>query len=373
MLALLLAGAAFFGGRHQPPTPISQASNGWIAVSANRAGLGNHFGDIYLLSEGNPARRIIGSDGDALAKACPRFSPDGQRLVYGEADNFSAASNERGRWPVANRAVVVVGINDHGDASEPIARVALPTYPGEIPCPEWSPNGTQVAFRVGSELWVADATSGKTTVFQAVQADWGQNGLEWSRDGSRIAVSEPGEIGVVPVDGSAATAVPTWGSTPGSLGWLADDKKIVYVYADSSGDGLAVHVVGDDGSNDIQLTPDASSGGDLVFHSSVVSPDGTRIAYTQQTVSCTSGSCTLEPQRLVTVNPDGSNLVEVPARTEITPNGLQWSPDGKRLLFGSGDVVASVDATTGSPVLHSNRELDMEWTASELTWQPVHP
>jgi Tol biopolymer transport system component len=374
-LAILLAGAAFLAGRRPPVLPRSDAANGWIAVSANRAGLGDHFGDIYLLSEGDTPRRIIGSDGDALAQACPQFSPDGQRLAYGEADNFSLETNERGRWPVANRAVVVVGLDDNGDASPPIIHVALPTDPGEIPCPEWSPDGTRIAYKDGSELRVTDATSGKTSTFQTAAAAWGLNDLQWSRDGTRIAVSEPGQIRIVPVDGSATSLISTGPYTPASLGWLAGDDRILYMRADDVGGFQSVNIVGTDGRNDIEVSTQRIRPLGYSHQNAVVSPDGMRIAYAQQTFVCSNDTCTGGPPRLQTADPDGSNVAVLPIpATEGPPYGLQWSPDGKRLLFGSIASVVSVAAAPDAPAIyHSNGELDMEWTASEVTWQPVYP
>jgi hypothetical protein len=151
---------------YPPLSRTTLPANGLIAVSANPKNVaGGEAGDIYLVSEGAAARRIIGFDGDGVAQACPRFSPDGTRLAYGEARASGPVTNLRGVWPVSNRAVVAVRLNGHGDASAPMMRVSLPAGPGQIPCPKWSPSGRHVAFRVGSELWVADAASGRTAVF----------------------------------------------------------------------------------------------------------------------------------------------------------------------------------------------------------------
>lgn len=357
------------------PFPTAHAQNGGIAVSANPTNVGGgEVGDIYLVAESAAARRIIGFDGDGLAQACPMFSPDGRALAYGEARASGPVTTFRGVWPVPDRAVVVVGLNDHGDASSPIMRVTLPTDPGQIPCPEWSPSGTQVAFRVGPELWVADAASGVTTVFPVTEAPWGQQGFEWSRDGSLIAVAEPGQIRVVHVDGGASTLIPVKGATPGSLGWTAGDDRIIYISTDAPGDGLAVNVVGVEGKNDTQLTPD-SADLQVRFHYAEVSPDGTRVACVQGAVRCDNNGCAgvyIPPLRITRT--DGSNVVELPIPAGFGVSGLQWSPDGKRLLFGSIDGVVSVTVAPGSPaVVYSRGELNLEWSGSEVTWQPVFP
>lgn len=358
------------------PFPTAHAQNGRIAMSANPINVfGGEDGDIYLLGQGAAARRIIGSDGDGVAQACPKFSPDGHRLAYGEARASDLpVTTFRGVWPVSDRAVVVVELNGHGDASVPIMRVALPTDPGQIACPEWSPSGTQVAFRVGPELWVADAISGKATVFPVTEAPWGAQGFAWSRDGSLIAVAEPGLIRVVRMDGGASTLIPVKGGTPGSLGWTAGDDRIIYISPDDPplSNRRPVHAVGVNGNNDAQLTPDSADPGvDFYSDNAVVSPDGTRVAFVQAAYRCTTDGCTTQARRVLTMGTNGSNLVELQTPPDFGGGGLQWSPDGKRLLSG----VVSVGVAPGSPAVVYARdgELNLEWSGWEFTWQPVFP
>jgi Tol biopolymer transport system component len=363
------------------PFPTTNAQNGRIAVSANPKDVGGgEVGDIYLVAEGAAARRIIGSDGDGVAEACPRFSPDGRRLAYGEARaSAQPVSTFRGVWPVSDRAVVVVGLNDQGDPSPAIMHVTAGADAGPIPCPEWSPNGRYVAFRVGPELWIADTASGETRVVPIIpEAGWEQNDLEWSRDGSLIAVSEPGQIRVVRMDGGPSTLIPVKGATPGSLGWTAGDDRIIYISSEDPplGNRRPVNVVRVDGNNDTQLTPESAD--PLVqFYSddAVVSPDGTRVAYVQVAYRCDNNGCSSDsPGRLLTMGTAGSNVVELPIPPGYGVSGLQWSPDGERLLFGSIDGVVSVAVALGSPaIVYSRGELNLEWSASEITWQPVYP
>jgi Tol biopolymer transport system component len=354
------------------PTVVS---NGWIAVSANPDGVGSgEAGDIYLLREGAAMRRIIGSDADGVAQACPTFSPDGGRLAYGEGRASSQPGEDplRGRASVADRAVVVAALSAGGDVSTTIVRAAPPAGPGEIPCPEWSPTGKQVAFRLGPELVVVDAASGETTMVPVTEAPWGQQDVEWSRGGSLIAVSEPGRIRVVTIDRGGSSEIPVQGGTPGSLGWTAGDARIAYLSTDAPGDGQAVHVVIADGTNDTQLTP-AAGDVQLTYDNLVVSPNGASLAYVQRTYRCAGDGCAQDPERLLTADIDGSHVIElaIPPGFEAV-SGLQWSPDGKRLLIGSIAGIVSVATEPGSPaIVHSSGQLNLEWSASEVTWQPV--
>lgn len=380
LLAIALLGAVAVAGallQKRPPVPLSVVSNGWIAVSANPNDVGGgEVGDIYLVGEAAVARRIIGSDGDGIAQACPRFSPDGGMLAYGEARASEPVTTFRGVWPVTDRAVVVVGFNNGGDATPPISRVPIDAG-GPITCPKWSPDGGRLAFRVGAELWVTDAASGETRRLPiSAQSTFEQDEFAWSRDGARIAVTEPRQVRVLRVDDGSSTVIPVVGATPASLGWTAADQKIVYLSTDEPGDGIAVHVVGADGRNDTQLAPDPTDPADpqnqFDVADAVVSPDGIRMAYAYHVIRCTSVGCTGDPERLLAMDLDGSNVVEVPIPPDFLVEGLQWSPDGQRLLFGSIAGVVSVAAAPGSPaIVHSNGELNLEWSGSELTWQPV--
>ena len=254
------------------------------------------------------------------------------------------------------------------NASKPLMRVTLPSDPGAIACPKWSPNGRYVAFRAGAGLWVADTTSGKTTVFQVGATPWGQQGFAWSRDGSRVAVAELGQIRVVPINGSTPAVIQVTGGVPGrytgSMGWTADDDAIVYVSTDPEGDALAVNRVNADGTNH---TPLASGGG------AAVSPDGTRVAY----ITSTSGVFNGQPndEHVLTMDTRGGDVVKVPVPPDFVLEGLLWSPDGKRLLLSSIDGVVSVAVAPGSPpIVYATglyrSGLDLEWSFSEVTWQP---
>ena len=124
LLALLavLSVAALIGGALPDRQPLGGIpSNGWIAVSANPVGVGGgKAGDVYLLTNGVPARLLIGSPNDGIAQACPAFSPDGRQLAYGEARaSDRPVTTFRGNWPVTERAVVVVDIDAQGNASSP--------------------------------------------------------------------------------------------------------------------------------------------------------------------------------------------------------------------------------------------------------------
>ncbi|MEA2678122.1 MAG: hypothetical protein QOJ81_2263 [Chloroflexota bacterium] len=380
LLLAALVGAALVGAslfRKPPGGPF----NGLIAVSANPPGMAGVAGDIYVVARDEAARRIIGSDGDGIAQACPRFSPDGLSLAFGEARSSADVTTFRGEWPVSDRAVAVVGVDGHGDPSPSVVRVTVGDTTGPIPCPEWSPNSEYVAFRVDYDLWIADASSGAFQVIP-LNAEPGseRKELEWSRDSSMIAVSEPGQILLINLDGDTRSAIPAIGGAGGaplSIGWTADDQKIIYISTDRPGDGLAVVVVNADGRNALQLSP-TSDELQLRFYDAVVSPAGDRVAFAVGASRCSADadgneSCSGAPQPIIAMGIDGSNVIELPISLGFGRSGLQWSPDGGQLLYSSLEGVTSTLLTLGAePVIYSPNELNLEWSRPELTWQPTY-
>jgi hypothetical protein len=352
---------AIFIAESVAPAPLPVTPAGSIVISANPwSGVDEENGDLYVLSPGAAPRRVIGTDGDGIAQECPAFSPDGQQLAYGEANASATETNNRGLWPVSDRAVVVVAVSD---LAHPVLRVTLPTAAGHIACPEWSPDGSHLAFRVDNDLWVVDSTTGKATVLSVGATPWGEDGFAWSRDGSRVAVEQPGKILVVPIDGSTPTEFSVETGTYSltrDLGWTADDDAIVYLSTDPASNAVAVRRVDPDGTNDTQLAPI----GIADYTSAAISPDGTRVAYIDGI------------QNVVTMDTSGRNVVEVALPPSFDVSGLLWSPDGKRLLLSSIDGVVSVAIAPGSPpIVYANGDLsdglNLENTWSDVTWQPV--
>jgi len=82
MIGMLAGLAALSALRDDDPG----AENGWVAFARARIEPRGGERDIYLVREGEAARRVIGADADGLDQICPAFSPDGARLAHGEAE-----------------------------------------------------------------------------------------------------------------------------------------------------------------------------------------------------------------------------------------------------------------------------------------------
>jgi Tol biopolymer transport system component len=344
LLAGMLAGLAAMGAFRDDVVP---ASNGWVAFAQYSDG-SSVDRDIYLVREGEPARRIIGSESDGLDQICPAFSPDGARLAYGETEG-TADSGYR------DAALVISDVDAEGNASESLRIDVGGTFPP--PCAIWSADGRRVAFGVpltsplnpdrsaaGSEVWVATVADGHVEVLSDLLA----TDLEWSPQGSELAIASgltdllfgdqlrDGSIRLYDADsGDMRNLVGPSGVT--SLTWSPDGGRIAYQRGrNSDGDGLdqEIWVAQVDGSGEYLLASGFSS---IHGIGPVWSPTGDRIVYQRM-----HGSG--EGHEVVLVTPDGESEVVLPdlrlpgsdeSDAAWYPWRVTWSPDGTELLYAA--------------------------------------
>ena len=337
------------------------ASNGWVAFarySDRSAGLVER--DIYLVREGEAARRIIGSDSDGLDEICPAFSPDGARLAHGEANGTEDTG-------YGGAALVVSDVDPEGNASESLRIDVGGTFPP--PCAIWSADGRRVAFGVpltsplnpdrtaaGSEVWVATVADGQVDVLPDLLA----TDLEWSPHGSELAIASgqtdlvtgnhlrDGSIRIYDADsGDIRILVGPSGVT--SLTWSPDGSRIAYQRGRSpDGDGIdqEIWVAQVDGSGEYLLASGFSS---IHGIGPVWSPTGDHIVYQR----CYENPCSGEAHEVVLVTPDGDNEVVLPplglpgtdASVTWRPWRVTWSPDGRELLYTAWSVELPREST----------------------------
>ena len=147
-------------------------------------------------AEGSPAHRIAGSDTDGIDQVCPAFSPDGTRLVYGEA-----SGNEDGY------SDPVLVISDLAADGVPSATTTIPLDGTSLlPCATWSADGRWVAFGAGTldraadppfvdEVWVVDTETDDIRRLTGLTA----TDLEWAPDATELFIASDGSIVVYSV------------------------------------------------------------------------------------------------------------------------------------------------------------------------------
>ncbi len=179
--------------------------------------------------------------------------------------------------------------------------------------PTWSPDGSQVAYRVDvqdhAEIWVmnADGTDRRKL----------GDGLSpaWAPRDSRIAFADSdGYLSIIRADGTGRQRVP--GTREGEYPtWSPDGNRLMFNTATPA--GHLMYAVDVDGSDLIDISKVAGEGWQAAW-----SPDGTRVAF-QSRRDGPDGDVYL-------MEPDGSGV-----RRLTSDGGFQpaWSPDGRYLVY----------------------------------------
>lgn len=196
------------------------------------------------------------------------------------------------------------------------------------------------------DLNVVDPSTGETRILVSGCPPGGKEGcaawidsrsVDWSPDGTRLAYTlstveaAGGAAGIYVIDvGSGETtrlttcSDPCWLQT--ELDWSPDGKRIAYteetdgICSKVSGfDGTcSIHIVGLDGSDPVELPIDLTDPVDPSW-----SPDGLHIAFTARQGEHVSS--------IYTVATDGSDLTSLATgRVSVQP---AWSPDGSTIAF----------------------------------------
>jgi len=221
-------------------------------------------------------------------------------------------------------------LNLAGLASGETVPVALTFSPAIERAPDWSPDGTRLAFNRGNVIHVVDADGTDLRSFER-----GTNPA-WSPDGSRIAYDNGHNIFVFDPNGAGGGTLVRAGVQPA---WSPDGSKIAFEVTVGPNDSEAdIYVMNADGSDPVNLTQQIT----LVDREPTWSPDGSRIAFRRLDRTESVG------YDLWVMEADGSN----PARL-VTLSGAQteprWLPDN-RILFNWNRSIMALDLGAGGAV-----------------------
>lgn len=249
----------------------------------------------------------------------PRFSPDGLRIVF---------LTERYEGGDDNSEIAIANLDGTGYRR-------LTRNRGNQYGPEWSPEGTHIAFhsshsvpnepdRKSFGLYTMTASgSSPRKLVDSVQAT---GPLAWSPDGRQIAFA---------------------GYENGHPGSWPDEK---YIY-----------IVDRDGSNLNRLAESSSP--------PAWSPDGSQIAFLQGE----------DRESLFVISPDGSGLREITHLDSLGESSwrsspeLSWSPDGSAILLqGNPFILVRVDGETDAEgeAVYAVFDGPDHWSNAHATWSP---
>ncbi len=202
-----------------------------------------------------------------------------------------------------------------------------PAYDGQ---PDWSPDGTKIAFVSGrdgdrSQIYIVDADG--RNVIRLTEGQGRKGDPDWSPDGRRIVftVSNSGKrhIAVMDADGRNREKLEDDAKYPS---WSPNGGEIAFVT--SRDDGNEIYVIGVGGQGLKRVTQDLV--GKL---SPSFSPNGRRITYEAHHE---------EFHHIFVVRADGRNRVRL-THHEEHHSGPAWSPNGQVIAYSVLDGIWPVN------------------------------
>ena len=201
----------------------------------------------------------------------------------------------------------------------------LTNHPAYDAQPDWSPDGTKIAFVSGrdgdgSQIYVMDA-DGKN-VIRLTEGRETKGWPDWSPHGRKIAFSvdhREDYIAVMDADGRNREKLV---DQAGSPSWSPDGKQIAFV--SSIDDGHEIYVIGVGGLRHRRVTHDLAPKLNPSF-----SPDGRRIAYEAHHK---------EFHHIYVVGADGRNRVKL-THNEEGHSAPAWTPDGRIIAYYVADGI----------------------------------
>jgi Tol biopolymer transport system component len=183
--------------------------------------------DLYLLPDGVAANRVVLTETTRDQERFPQLSPDGSRLVYGLLQ------------PDGTYDLHLMKL----DGTRPVSDDLLLAGPGDLTDTSWSPDGSRLLVRSGVEgegarIYLLELATGSLRPF----ADNASN-PEWSPDGSQVAFvsyrrEAPGnaDVFVADANGSEGRAIVDTGADDYYPSWSPDGSMITFTSRAHEGD-----------------------------------------------------------------------------------------------------------------------------------------
>ena len=145
------------------------------------------------------------------------LSPDGRTLAY---------STELGN----EQALVTLPVS----GGEPQLLVQLTNAMKSGTAPQWSPDGTQLAYADGNDLYVISATGDQLRKIAHINYLWEPYSVRWSPDGKLIAAfgmpepKKPNAVFIVPASGGEVRRLTSSDAPKQGLEWHPDGQRLTY-------------------------------------------------------------------------------------------------------------------------------------------------
>ena len=294
-----------------------------------------------------------------------QFSPDGSRVLY-RADQDTNGVTELYSVPATGGAPVKLNaeLPSNGDVR----------YYGL----QFSPDGSRVLYRANQdtdsifEIYSVPVMGGTPVKLNAeliLGGEVSSSGLQFSPDGSRVLyladqeTDDVWELYSVPATGGTPvklnSALPSDGDVHYyGLQFSPDGSRVLYLADRDKDEVLELYSVPAAGGEPVKLNTDLTPGGSVNPFGVQFSPDGSRVLYTAD--DGTIDGRLSEVFELYSVSAAGGEPVKLnkglPSGGNVSWEGLQFSPDGSRVLYLADQVtngvteLYSVPATGGEPI-----------------------
>jgi len=319
------------------------------------------FHSIYLVLA---ASVLIGTscNSSILQSPTPTETPIPTATTVGNSSGRFAYSAEYN----GNRDVYTINIDGTSETR-------LTTSPDWDWSPNWSPDGSQIAFlsyRNGNtEIYIMSADGSKQTRLTKSTAFEGYP--TWSPDGKNLAFvsdeEEPdpancgnkpegciNQIYIMDMESSNVTQLTNDPSNNESPSWSPDGTQLVF-HSDKDGT-FDIYIINSDGSNPKRLTSDLA-----ISWRPAWSPLGKKIAFMSDRNN--------DHFEIYIMDTDGSNVIQL-TKGNANNSAPSWSPDGKLIAFQSSlngvDSICTIDIN-GENMNCLGNETTTAW---EPKWQP---